>query len=76
MQALKQTPTVDQVMVEGMEKFLGTEETARQVAEHIGYNLDYEDTPEGWLQYETDMHACHVHVIDDEEFFNRYFGEL
>lgn len=34
--------------------------------------LDAEDNGETWLNDE--IPVCHVTVIDEDEFFNRYFG--
>jgi hypothetical protein len=35
--------------------------------------LDAEDNGETWLDDEVPV--CHVTYIDEDEFFNRYFGE-
>lgn len=40
-----------------------------------GANHGNSDEAERWLDEETEYHSGHVTIIDDEEFFNRYFGD-
>jgi hypothetical protein len=71
MKTLSKTPPVCTVMERGVGSCFSESEAYSEISQYLPNNVD-DDTAENWMREEMEYHAGHVHIIELEEFFERY----
>jgi hypothetical protein len=71
MKTLNKTPLVCTVMERGIGSCFSDSEADSEISLYLPNNVD-DDTAENWMREELEYHAGHVHIIELEEFIERY----